>query len=180
MRRNESETSTAGNALVELAIVLPILFLILFATYETVAFLRNKQLAQVASREGAVRAYRKCSNFRDPSTTQLAQLQLCFGKVADEIRRLPGAAGATVNLGLYRCLPAGEPGCTPQLFGEIGNGLSSFTNILTTSGDPFTTLVKSQEVVVVSQVQWTFIPVVGSSSFFNRFRFMQISDASIL
>lgn len=173
-----------GNLLVELSFVLPILLLILFSTLEIVSYMRQRQLVQSASREGALRAYKECSGYSDLNNpTDIARATRCLADVAGEVRTLPGAANATIDLGLFRCVdpvPSGPP-CVPTLISS-GGTISPWSGRLATPGDPLTQLIRSQGVAVVFHIEWPVTSATGVASWLNSVRgqFSKVSDVSIL
>ena len=186
-RRRSTPHSERGIALVELAIIIFPLLLLVFSGFECTSYMRQRQVAQMLSRETAVKIYRKCSGFETPVPGQPDPLraQQCFADAIADMRSVNGsAAAATFEVGLYRCDPPTEDvACTtPALAASLGN-VVPFTTRMETSGDPLRNLIISQRAAIAVRVSFPYrSPIVGSMVYagLSALQLGEIVDVTIL
>jgi len=97
-----------GIALTELAILIVPLVFVIVAGIEITSYMRQRQVAQMLSREAAVIAYKNCSGYEDPvpGSGDPDKARRCLEKVEQDLRNIRGDAGtATFLIGIYRCDP---------------------------------------------------------------------------
>lgn len=163
-----------GNVLVEATIIIWLIIIIFIGCFEIAGYLRQRQLAQMISREGSVRAYKRCSGYRDPSTTRpdAGRIEGCLQDVSAEVLQMTGAVpGAALTIGLFRCVPRAAGPCQPQLIRASATGsMGGYEARLANASDPFTQLVSAQHVVIVSQASWAYQPIWGMLGFLTGVR----------
>ncbi len=131
-----------GQAILELAMVLPVLIIIGFTGIEFSQALRTKQLSRTLSREAASMAYRDCSLSSGVRTVD------CLNQVRASVMQSASLRpGTNVVLTMYESSP------NINRFGPTGGSSRFSMGDLNTSGNSVGDLIRSQKVAVVAEVE---------------------------
>lgn len=183
-----NRTSQSGIALLELALILVPLVLVVVAGIECVSYMRQKQVAQMLSREMAVAVYKRCSGLEQPvaGAVSATRVENCVQEVEQTMRNITGqASGATFAVALFRCDPNMGPPITPcaaatRIHPRPGTS-TPFDSAV--NGGRLRQLMISQRVAVAVRVGFPFRTAIGGALARRTLRFMNlatVTDVTIL
>ncbi|MBX7138314.1 MAG: pilus assembly protein [Oligoflexia bacterium] len=203
--RARSALSVRGTVLVELALVIPLAFSMIFGCLELSKMFRSQEILSAVTREGANAGFRECGQENNPEAT-------CLPTVHDRIVTYSNSVlpGVETVISVYKYVPAGpNPLVDPesaQLVGIIGvnretgktaGGYSSHyvpgpldpdapdpeTDMyrkVPLAAFPLNSLHDKNERIVISEVFYRYQPPVNSPALpFFRFLSKQLYEVTI-
>jgi hypothetical protein len=158
----KSKSCERGIALVEFAIIVPVLFAIIFGGIELARALRVQKMVSTMSREVANIAFREC-------TPALEPVQACLENVVERVVPLssPGMSEVIVIVSVYRVNPVTgfvEQAGTARGFADASDPEPNLQSRICLSGcleNLNSSLVRDAGMIAVGEVYSRFTPIVG-------------------